>query len=176
MSYEEDNQPKSLEDIESIIEKAIEKVQGYKENDLCKYLPMSTGGYMHHFTLRKMKLKQPFELKALIEKFIVNPVRPVVISPKQRAARGSRKKGDQITFTKHQLERLLNIAKITGDQEIITFLSPQRSRAWNKQKLIQSIKKGVVDENLWNEYVESTKSLPKNSEEHEMQEFPAYKT
>ena len=50
----------------------------------------------------------PDELKALIEKFIVNPVRPVVISPKQRAARGSRKKGDQITFTKHQLERLLN--------------------------------------------------------------------
>src|SRR5690349_2670882 len=89
---------KSLEDIEDVIEKAIKKVGGRKENDLCKYLPMSTGGYMHHFTLRKMKLKQPHELGTLIEKFIINASKPSVIPPKQRAARGSRKRKDQITF------------------------------------------------------------------------------
>jgi hypothetical protein len=85
----------SLEDIEDIISKAIKKVGGRKENDLCKYLPMSSGGYMHHFTLRKMKLKQPFELGSLIEKFIINTNRPTVVAPKQRAARGSRKRRDQ---------------------------------------------------------------------------------
>ena len=50
---------KSLKELEEIISKAIKKVNGTKENDLCKYLPMDSGGYMHHFTLRKMKHKDP---------------------------------------------------------------------------------------------------------------------
>ena len=37
---------------------AIKKVNGRKENDLCKYIPGSGGGYMHHFTLKKMKSKK----------------------------------------------------------------------------------------------------------------------
>ena len=60
-----------LKDLEGIISKAIKKVNGRKENDLCKYLPMTSGGYMHHFTLRKMKNRQPGELSSIIEKFII---------------------------------------------------------------------------------------------------------
>ena len=145
---------KSLEDIEEVIAKAIQKVGGNKENDLCKYLPMSTGGYMHHFTLRKMKLKQPYELGSLIEKFIIQATKPSVVLPKQRAARGSKKRKDQLTFTKTQLERLLNMAKLSGDQEMISILSPTESIIALKRKLIQSIRKGLVDTNLWNTYVE----------------------
>jgi hypothetical protein len=148
----------SLEDIEDVIAKAIEKVGGTKENDLCKYLPMSTGGYMHHFTLRKMKLKQPFELGTLIEKFIINSNRPSAISPKQRAARGSRRRKDQITFTKTQLDRLLNMAKISGDKEMVSVLSPKKSLASCKRELIQSIRHGIVDEALWINYQEATKA------------------
>ena len=80
---------KNLREIEEVIAKAIKKVNGRKENDLCKYLPMSTGGYMHHFTLRKMKNRQPSELGSLIEKFIINTEKPSAVAPKQRAARGS---------------------------------------------------------------------------------------
>ena len=61
-----------LKDLEGIISKAIKKVNGRKENDLCKYIPMTSGGYMHHFTLKKMKNRQPQELGSLIEKFIIN--------------------------------------------------------------------------------------------------------
>ncbi len=149
---------KSLEDIEDVISKAIKKVGGRKENDLCKYLPMSTGGYMHHFTLRKMKLKQPSELGTLIEKFIINASKPSIIPPKQRAARGSRKRKDQITFTKTQLDRLLNMAKISGDKEMVSVLSPKKSLATCKRELIQAIRQGVADQVLWNTFTEITQA------------------
>jgi len=161
MTYNENQykgtKPLEHEDIESVIEKAIKKVQGRKENDLCKYLPMASGGYMHHFTLRKMKLKQPKELMTLIEKFIIKSDKPNVIAPKQRAARGSRKRKDQLTFTKNQLERLLNMARLSGDKEMVSALSPKKSLATCKRDLILSIRQGVVDTSLWNAYVESSR-------------------
>ena len=88
---------------------------------------MKTGGYMHHFTLKKMKHKQPQELSAIIERHVIQIDRPAVIPPKQRAARGSRKRRDHMNFTRTQLERMLNIARLAGDKEIITILSPRKS-------------------------------------------------
>jgi len=146
---------KSLKDLEMVIEKAIKKVNGKKENDLCKYIPMTSGGYMHHFTLRKMKSKNPSELSTMIEKFIINPSKPLVVPPKQRAARGSRKRRDQLQFTKNQLERLLNMARLAGDKEMIAILSPRKSLASCKRDLINSVRQGTVDEELWNSYVDS---------------------
>jgi hypothetical protein len=154
----ENKKAKSLEDIEDVITNAINKVKGDKENDLCKYLPMSNGGYMHHFTLRKMKLKQPFELGSLIKQFIIEAKFPNVVAPKQRAARGSKKRKDQMTFTRIQLERLLNIAKQTGDKEMISLLSPKTSLATAKRNLMTSIRQGIVDEDLWFNYKESAES------------------
>lgn len=162
---------KSLEDIEDVITRAIKKVGGRKENDLCKYLPMTSGGYMHHFTLRKMKLKQPFELAGLIEKFIIDPSNPDVVAPKQRAARGSRKRRDQITFTKGQIEKLLNMARLTGDKEMLSVLSPKKSLATCKRDLIQSIRQGVVDHTLWNAYAEAAAGHATAHPDHEMKEL-----
>ena len=154
----------ALENIEEIIFRAIKKVNGRKENDLCKYLPMSTGGYMHHFTLRKMKLKQPYELCALIDKFINNSESPTAVAPKQRAARGSKKRKDQIAFTKNQIDRLLNMARITGDKEMVSVLSPKRSLASCKRSLIQLVRQGIVDHSVWNDYVESVQVLRSTDE------------
>ena len=150
-----ENKPKNLREIEDIISKAIKKVGGRKENDLCRYLPMSTGGYMHHFTLRKMKLRQPQELGTLIEKYIISSDKPGTVAPKQRAARGSRKRRDQLNFTRNQLERMLNIARLAGDKEMISILSPKKSLATCKRELIASIRHGRVEQELWNAYVES---------------------
>lgn len=158
MSEKENKTAKSLVDIEDVITTAIEKVGGDKENDLCKYLPMSAGGYMHHFTLRKMKLKQPFELGSLIKQFIIEKDSPNAVAPKQRAARGSKKRKDQMTFTRIQLERLLNIAKQTDDKEMISLLSPKTSLATAKRNLITSVRQGIVDEELWFAYKESAES------------------
>lgn len=148
------NKMKNLNEIEEIIGKAIKKVGGKKENDLCRYIPMTSGGYMHHFTLRKMKNRSPDQLSSLIEKFIINADRPTTVTPKQRAARGSRKKRDQITFTRGQLERMLTIARLAGDKEMVSILAPKKSLAMCKRELISSIRHGRVEPELWNAYVE----------------------
>jgi hypothetical protein len=110
---------------------------------------------MHHFTLRKMKHKQPSELGSLIEKFIISQDKPGTVAPKQRAARGSRKRRDQYTFTRSQLERMLNIAKLAGDKEMVGILSPRKSLAHCKRELIASIRHGKAEQDLWSCYVEA---------------------
>lgn len=141
--------------VEDTITKAIRKLGARKENELCKYLPMKSGGYMHHFTLRKMKTKQPQDLASLIERYIVNSDKPIVVAPKQRAARGSRKRRDHMNFTRNQLERMLNIARLAGDKEIISILSPRKSLATCKRELIQAVRQNRLEPELWNGYVEA---------------------
>lgn len=145
----------SKKEVEDVISKAIKKVGAKKENELCKYLPMKTGGYMHHFTLKKMKNKQPHELASIIERHIIQADRPPVVAPKQRAARGSRKRKDHMNFTRNQLERMLSIARLAGDKEIITILSPKKSIAACKRELIQAVRQNRVEQELWTNYVES---------------------
>jgi hypothetical protein len=158
---------KNLKEIEEMISKAIKKVGAKKENDLCKYIPMTSGGYIHHFTLKKMKKKNPLELSNMIKEFIINVDKPHAVSPKPRAARGSRKRRDQLNFTKWQLERMLNIARLAGDKEIISILSPKKSLASYKRELIQSIRQNKVEQELWNGYVETVnaQNTLMNSEE-----------
>ena len=149
---------KALAELEDVIAKAIKKVGVSKENDLCRFIPMNSGGYMHHFTLRKMKYKNPSELKGQIEKFILNSDKPISVPPKQRAARGSRKRRDQYTFTRSQLERMLNIARLAGDKEMVAALSPKKSLAACKRELITAVRNNTVDEELWNCYREAVQS------------------
>ena len=150
---------KTTDELERVIAAAIKKVSGTKENDLCKYIPSDEGGYMHHFTLKKMKSKSPSELAQLINRFIVEAPTPRSIQPKQRAARGSKKKRDQITFTKVQLNRLLSIARLAGDKEMISVLSPRKSLSTIKRELINSIKNDEVDQNLWDLYSQSASAI-----------------
>ena len=110
---------------------------------------------MHHFTLKKMKFKQPEELGSMIEKFIINTDRPGRVPPKQRAPRGSRKRRDHQTFTRSQIERMLAIATLAGDKEMVNLLAPKRSLATCKRELIISIRHNRVDLDLWNAYVEA---------------------
>jgi hypothetical protein len=152
---ENESKTKNLREIEDVIAKAIKKVGGRKENDLCKYIPMTSGGYMHHFTLKKLKSKQPGELGTMIEKFIINSDKPHIIAPKQRAARGSRKKRDQVIFTRSQIDRMLSIARLAGDKEMVSVLSPKKSLPSCKRELIISIRHGKVEQELWNAYVEA---------------------
>ena len=149
---------KTKTNIEDIILKAIKKIGGKKENELCKYLPMKTGGYMHHFTFRKMKSKQHQELAGIVEKHVLHSDRPIAVAPKQRAARGSRKRKDHLNFTRSQLERMLNIARLAGDKEIMTILSPRKSLATCKRELIQTIRHNKVEQELWTNYTEAVQA------------------
>ena len=146
---------KTLQELEETIKKAIKKIKGTKENDICRYLPIPTGGYMHHFTMRKMKTEEPKVLYQMINRFINSVEKPQSVVPKPRAARGSRKRRGGINFSRSELEKLLGIAKSLGDDEIINKLSPKKSLAAYRRDLIASIKNSEVDEKLWSDYVEA---------------------
>lgn len=141
--------------LEQLISAAVKKIGAKKENDICRYLPSSTGGYIHHFTMRKMKTEAPEQLQNMISKFIINVDKPANVPPKQRAARGSRKRRDQFLFSKQDIERMLNMARIAGDKEMIRKLTPKKDLRTVKRELIASIRHGKVDQELWHFYVES---------------------
>ncbi|MFA5250408.1 MAG: hypothetical protein WC371_03240 [Parachlamydiales bacterium] len=149
----------NLKEVEEHISKAIKKIGAKKENELCKYIPVTSGGYMHHFTLKKLKHKNPSQLATLISRYIINADRPSIVAPKSRAPRGSRKRKDQITFSRLQLERMLHIARLAGDKEIISLLSPKKSLASYKRELILSIRKNRVEPELWNGYSEAASAF-----------------
>lgn len=144
-----------VKQLESLIHHAIKKIGGRKENDICRYLPIGTGGYIHHFTMRKMKTESPEQLHNLITKYIINTEKPTTVPPKPRAARGSRKRRDQFLFSKHDIERMLTMARQQGDKEMIRKLTPRKDLRTIKRELIASIRHGKVEQDLWQSYVET---------------------
>jgi len=144
--------------LDSLIHQAIKKIGAKKENDICRYLPVGTGGYIHHFTMRKMKTEAPEQLHTLIEKYILKVEKPVTVPPKQRAARGSRKRRDQFLFSKQDIERMLNMARLAGDKDMIRKLTPKKDLRTIKRELIASIRHSKVDQELWHFYVEAVNS------------------
>lgn len=146
---------KKREELEKLIGKAIKKVQGSKENDLCKYLPGPSGGYMHHFTLRKLKSTDPTQLFTLLQKFIIDTDAPRVLNPKPRAPRGSRKRNDFVNFTRTDIEKVLELARKVGDKDLVAKFSPQRSLPTLKKELIRSIRENRVSQDLWNAFSEA---------------------
>jgi|ERR1700722_10433700 len=160
---------KSGEELKKVIEKAIHKVRGNKENDLCKFLPGDAGGYMHHFTLRKLKKTNPEQLSLLLQEFIIDSPQPKTLNPKQRAPRGSRKKKDLITFNRTDIERVLELARRAGYSDLVAKFSPKRSLSSLKRELIRSIRENRVNQDLWSAYVESIaiiKGTPSQGIEH----------
>ncbi|MCH9610142.1 MAG: hypothetical protein S4CHLAM81_07450 [Chlamydiales bacterium] len=147
------------EELEKLLEKAIRKVAGAKENDLCKYLPGPTGGYMHHFTMRKLKNSDPEQLFKLIEEHIVQAATPHALDPKPRAPRGSRKRRDFISFSRTDIEKVLELARKTGDTDLLARFSPKRSLPALKKELVRSIRANQICPELWNSYVESITTL-----------------
>lgn len=152
-------QEKNDAKLEALIHNAVKKIGGKKENDICRYLPVNTGGYIHHFTMRKMKTEAPEQLQTLISKFIINVDKPHTVPPKPRAARGSRKRRDQLLFTKQDIERLLSIARQANDKDLIRKLTPRKDLRTIKRELIASIRHGRVDQDQWQSYVEAVAAL-----------------
>ncbi|KIC74409.1 hypothetical protein DB41_IP00090 [Neochlamydia sp. TUME1] len=149
------NSKSDSKQLESLIQTAVKKLGAKKENDICRYIPSSAGGYIHHFTMRKMKTEDPEQLTDMILKYIINVDKPSSVTPKQRAARGSRKRRDQILFSKQDIERMLNMARLAGDKEMIRKLTPKKDLRSIKRELIASIRHGKVEQDLWASYVEA---------------------
>jgi len=156
---------KGAASLDNLIQQAAKKINAKKENDICRYIPSARGGYIHHFTMRKMKTEEPEALRGMINKFIIQVDKPASVPPKPRAARGSRKRRDQFLFTKQDIERMLHMARMTGDKEMIRRLTPKRDLRTIKRELISSIKHGRVDQDLWQYYVEAI-TMPHPAESH----------
>jgi hypothetical protein len=145
----------SSAELEKQIAQAIKKIGGKNENALCRYLPMTAGGYMHHFTLRKMKHESPAKLLELIKTFIIGTDKPMTVAPKTRAARGSRKRKDHIVLSKSDIEQILHMARTIGNKDVVNKLTPKKDLRTIKRELIASIRHGKVEQELWNCYVET---------------------
>jgi hypothetical protein len=142
-------------ELENLITGALKKVGSTRENDLCRYIPGLTGGYMHHFTLKKMKNKVPGRLSEMIRRFILDVEKPVRVSPKQRAARGSKKKKGSVVLSENDALRIMTLIRGTADRELLKKLNPHKDPKALRRALLDSIKKGQADQLLWNAYAET---------------------
>ena len=97
--------------------------------------------------------------RVYIEKYIVNPSNPHKVQPKQRAARGSRKRRDHFFFSKNDLERLLHMARISGDKDMVRKLTPRTDPRTIKRELLASIRQGRAEQDLWNSWLEAVNNL-----------------
>lgn len=157
------NHPKNDQKIETSIAAAIKKVGAKKENDICRYLPGPKGGYIHHFSMRKMKHEDPEQLLQTLNKYILSPSSPTKLPPKPRAPRGSRKRRDHLPLSKQDIDLLLYLARQSGQKDIIRKLTPKKDIRTIKRELIASIKHGNVKEDLWLSYVESVAAAQFNN-------------
>lgn len=152
----------SQKELEQVINQAMQRIKGHSQKELCHYLPVETGGHMHHFTMKKLRLKSPAELAQLLKKYILQPSIPQMVAPKSRAPKGSRKRGGALVFSRLQLEKLLEMAKKTGDQELVQALAPKRSFVQCKKALMSSIRKNKAEPELWEAYLDQVKALTAN--------------
>ncbi len=150
---------KNRQELEKMIDKAIKKVHGDKENDLCKYLPGPAGGYIHHFTMKKLKKTNPQEFSSLLQEFIIAADQPRALEPKPRAPRGSRKRRDIISFTRTDIERVMELARSAGDKDLLAKFSPKRSLPTLKRDLVRSIRNNETRLELWDSFVEAINAL-----------------
>ncbi|MDF2549221.1 MAG: hypothetical protein K0S07_288 [Chlamydiales bacterium] len=165
VSTQEKESAADSELLDSLIAEAIKKVNGKAEKDICHYLPSDRGGYIHHFTLKKMKSSSATELLNMISEHILKVEEPQLVQPKARAPKGTRKSKNKLAFTKQEIERLLEHAKAAGDEAIVNKLAPVLDLKSIKKELIASILHSQVNEELFECYrqaLNDSKSQPED--------------
>ena len=108
--------------LENLIQKAITKINGENEKSLCRFIPMQSGGYMHHFTLKKMKQKNPEILSDLIQTHIIQIASPKEIEAKPQNQLPPYRKNRLFTITEIEMDRIVSLARQTQDVELLEIL------------------------------------------------------
>ena len=140
------------QNLDTAIEKALQKIQGNKEKEVCRYLPGPRGGYIHHFTFKKLKAKEPAKCLALIEEFILNVAEPRELDPTPRAPRGLNRNSNQIKLPNEMVNRIIQIAREAGDHSLLSKLLAGRPLNQVKRDLIRSIRDNKANQELWEAY------------------------
>lgn len=156
---------KSREELEKIIDKALKKVQVKKENDLCRFLPGPNGGYIHHFTLKKLKNNNPGELANLIRRFVLEEPTPAPLNPRPRAPRGLKKRKEIFnSMSRADMECIVDLLRKAGFKDLVEKFSIRRSLSTVKRELIRTIRDNKVHEELWRAYVETINLHPNGAD------------
>lgn len=110
--------------LENLIQEAISKVNGKNETNICRFIPsrLSSGGYMHHFTLKKMKREHPEELYDLIQAYIIQIDQPQEISAKPPERPCTYIKKQLFTVTEAEMDRIIDLATRAQDLELLEIM------------------------------------------------------
>jgi len=146
-----ENQKQSIEELDPCIHRAMSKVNARKETDLCRFIPTAKG-HLHHFAFAKLKKAQPAELQKLISEHILEKENPVQVSSKPLAALAV-KRTVEIQFKRSQINRLVDLLKNSGDEELISMLSPHQTLGQVQKAMLEMIKARKVDQGLWTTYM-----------------------
>lgn len=138
-------------ELEALVAQAIKKVGAKDLNALRHYLPDRDGNYLHHFTFTRMVKEEPAQLAQLLKKHVIEKNHPTRCDPKQRAPRGSRATSTDVRIGPEARQKLLELAIAAGDKESVALLAAQSARTVIRS-LINSIKAGRVEKNLWETY------------------------
>lgn len=108
--------------LEYLIQKAILKVNGKNEAGLCRFIPFKSGGYIHYFTLRKMKQQNPEKLYDLIQTHIIQPINPQEVAVKSLELSPTYREKRLFTITETEMDRIIALAKQALDFEFLKIM------------------------------------------------------
>jgi hypothetical protein len=141
----------AAESLDECIHRAMSRVSVGKETDLCRYLPGSKG-HMHHFAFGKLKKTSPGQLQKLLKEHVLEKDSPEPISSKPRTSLMV-KRTIEVKFKRSQINRLVDILKNSGEDELIAMLSPHQSLGQVQKAMLDMIRSKEIDADLWATYV-----------------------
>lgn len=141
----------TLQELDEIIIRAMDRVNIQKDVDLCHYLPKNNKR-LHHFAFGKMKKEQPAQLMHMINENILDRDAPQLLPVNIRPSI-KKKNPVELKLNKSQMNRLVNILKEAGEQELIAVIAPQESLKEVQKLMLDMIRKKEINQELWTTYI-----------------------
>lgn len=142
----------SQQTLADAISHALQKINSNQEKDICRFIPGPRGGYIHHFTFKKLKEKEPEQCLSLINKYILESAKPRELDPTPRAPRGLNRNNGQIKLPNEMVSKIIHIARESGDDSLLAKLLAARPLNQVKRDLIRSIRENKANQELWEAY------------------------
>lgn len=146
-----ENQKQSVKELDECIHRAMSRVSVEKETDLCRYFP-GNKGHLHHFAFGKLKRTQPSKLLKMIQDHILERENPAHISSKPIASLMV-KRVVEVKVKRSQINRLVDILKNSGDEDLIAMFSPHQTLGQIQKAMMEMIRAKEIDLDLWATYV-----------------------
>jgi hypothetical protein len=151
MSAHTESEKYTTQELDDCIHRAMSRVNVRTENDLCRYIP-GRKGQLHHFAYHKLKRTQPIELQKMIKEYILENESPKEFSKNPKTSFGVKSTVD-LKLKRSQINRLVDILKKSGDEELISMLAPHQTLRQVQKSMQDMVRSKAVDLDLWAMYV-----------------------